>query len=67
MTGKKIKYTNLSEVFKKDSLVIPKCLRRQPRKSNENIGNMAFKTIIGIKYGKFSFFANELFMIILKQ
>ncbi len=65
MTGKKIKYTSLSDVFRNASLVILKCLRRLPRKSSENIGNMAFRMIIALKYGNLNVFANELFMVIL--
>ena len=67
MTGKKIKYTSLSDVFRNVSLVMLKCLRRLPRKSSENIGNMAFRMIIALKYGSFMVFANQLFMIILKK
>jgi len=58
MTGKKIKYTSLSEVFRKASLVMLKCLRRLPRKSSANIGNMAFRTVISLKYGNITIFAN---------
>jgi len=67
MTGKKMKYTSLSEVFRKVSLVMLKCLRRLPRKSSVNIGNMAFRMIIALKYESFIVFANQLFMIIFKK
>jgi len=38
---------------------MPRCLRRLPRKSSVNIGNMAFRMVIALKYGNFSNFANE--------
>jgi len=33
--------------------------RRLPRKSSVNIGNMAFRTVIALKYGSFANFANK--------